>query len=92
MGGKVWDGLDRRQGDGLHVFFELLQVVVLLCDLLAELEELLLLAHADGVVFVCLFAFGEGVTVLGISLACLLASLAVRLNGIKGEGEEHREG
>lgn len=53
-----------KEGGGLHVFFELLQVVVLLCDLLAELEELLLLADADGVVFVCLFAFGEGVTVL----------------------------
>ena len=45
------------------MILKLLQVVVLLCDLLAELEELLLLAHADGVVFVCLFAFGEGVTV-----------------------------
>jgi len=54
--------LGREEG-GLHVFLKFLQVVVLLCDLLAELEELLFLAHADGVVFVCLFAFGEGVTV-----------------------------
>jgi hypothetical protein len=56
----------------LHVLLKLLQVVVLLCDLLAEVEELLLLAHADGVVFVCLFAFGEGVTVCNQEYISLL--------------------
>lgn len=47
----------------LHMVLQFLQMIVLLCDFLAELEELLLFAHADGVVFVCFFALGEGVAV-----------------------------
>lgn len=44
---------------------ELLQVSLLLGELLLELHELLLLAHADGVVLVGLLALLESVTVVG---------------------------
>jgi hypothetical protein len=45
----------------VHVIRELLQVRLLLGQLLLELEELLLLALADGVVLVGLLALLEGV-------------------------------
>lgn len=44
---------------------ELLQVGLLLGELLLELQQLLLLAHPDGVVLVGLLALLEGVTVMG---------------------------
>jgi len=47
----------------LHVVLELLQVLVLLCQLLLELHKLLLLTHADGIVLVGLLALGECVSV-----------------------------
>jgi hypothetical protein len=43
----------------LHVFPELLKVFLLLCKLLLELQELLLLAHANSVVLTGLLALGE---------------------------------
>jgi len=46
----------------LHVVLELLQVLVLLCQLLLELHKLLLLTHADGIVLVGLLALGECVS------------------------------
>lgn len=43
------------------MFFELLQVFLLIGELLLELQQLLLLAGADGVVLVGLLTLGEGV-------------------------------
>lgn len=48
---------------------KLVQVLVLLRDAPLELLELLLLAHADGVVLVCLFALAECVSVFTDQLA-----------------------
>lgn len=53
---------ERRQYNS-HMVGQLLEVVLLLVDLLAELEELLLLAHADGIVLLSLLAALEGVSV-----------------------------
>jgi hypothetical protein len=44
------------------VFLELLEVLVLLCELLLELQELLLLTHSDGVVLVGLLTLRESIT------------------------------
>lgn len=51
-GGRVWD---------VHVIRELLQVRLLLGQLLLELQQLFLLALADGVVLVGLLALLEGI-------------------------------
>lgn len=45
----------------LHVLLELLQVLLLLSKLLLQCQQLLLLAHADGVILVGLLTLGEGV-------------------------------
>jgi hypothetical protein len=47
----------------IHVFLELLEMFVLLCELLLELQEFLLLSHADGVVFLGFLALGKGIAV-----------------------------
>jgi hypothetical protein len=51
------------------VVFKLLQVILLLGNLFSELKQLLLLAHTDGVVLVCLFAFAECVSVFSIDIS-----------------------
>ncbi len=45
-----------------HVVLELLQVFMLLCQLLLELQELLLLTHTDSVVLIGLLTLGKGIT------------------------------
>lgn len=52
----------REGGESIHVILELLQSLVLLGHLLLQLSELLLLAHADGVVLVGLLTFAESVS------------------------------
>lgn len=52
------------------MFLKLLEVFLLLCELLLELEELLLLSHLDGVVLAGLLALGECVTV-GVEIDAL---------------------
>lgn len=47
----------------LHMFLELLQVCVLLSKLPLELCELLLFAHADGIVLVGFLTLGECITI-----------------------------
>jgi hypothetical protein len=54
----------------LHVFPELLKVFLLLCKLLLELQELLLLAHANSVVLTGLLALGECITVDRERMSC----------------------
>lgn len=49
-------------GAFIHVVLELLQVITLLGDFLLQLQELLVLALADGVILIGLFALGEGVS------------------------------
>lgn len=46
---------------------QLLEVGLLLLELLAELQELLLLAHTDGIVLVGLLSALEGVSVVSLS-------------------------
>jgi len=53
----------------LHVVLELLQVLLLLCELLLQLQQLLLLALADGVVLVGLLTLGERVASINLMLA-----------------------
>lgn len=57
-------------GSVLHVALELLEVLVLLCQLALELQKLLLLAALDSVVLVGLLTLGEGIT--GVQLAVLI--------------------
>lgn len=56
----------------LHVVGQLLEVVLLLAELLAQLKELLLLALADREILVGLFALLEGITVLGFFVSLVL--------------------
>jgi hypothetical protein len=45
----------------LHVVLELLKVLVLLCKPLLQLQKLLFLSHADGVVLVRFLTLVEGI-------------------------------
>ncbi|KAB8302519.1 hypothetical protein EYC80_005911 [Monilinia laxa] len=58
-----------REGALIHVVLEFLQVITLLGNFLLQLQELLILALADGVILIGLFALGEG-----ISGQCVLVS------------------
>jgi hypothetical protein len=51
------------------VLLKLLQVLLLLSELLLQLQQLFLLALADGVILVGLLALGEGITSVSLSLA-----------------------
>lgn len=57
-------GVEGRDGNNSHVIGQLLEVGFLLLDLLAELYELLLLAHANGIVLAGLLSALEGVSVI----------------------------
>jgi len=62
-GRRRCDDMDRVADFDIHVFLEPLEMFVLLCELLLELQELLLLPHADGVVLLGFLAPGEGIAV-----------------------------
>jgi hypothetical protein len=55
----------------IHVVLELLQVILLLGNLFSELKQLLLLAHTDSVILICLLTFAECVSVVSLTLALI---------------------
>jgi hypothetical protein len=59
-----------------HVFLELFEVFVLLCELLLELQELLLLTHSNGIVLVGLLTLRECITISHSQLAHLSGTWA----------------
>ena len=59
----------------LHVVLEFLQMITLFGDFLPQLQELLILTLADGVILIGLFAFGKG-----ISGETFVSSVAANMN------------
>ena len=55
-------------GQVLHVFLELLEVFVLLCELLPELQELLLLTHLNSIILTGLLTLRERIPISQISV------------------------